>query len=158
MMPPFCWRLPLTAAIVPTTLAARCNKIVTLFSSVLSGSKMMNTTTNSSVFDAFDDHKEHDENDIAGESSHILSSSSKAVDLLVIGIILLAIVIVIDFTIRTYFFCKIRKQKRVIAPCPVDMMAAAIANGGANNDHQISHVVQTIDEESVTAENLAVVH
>ncbi|KAL3938049.1 MAG: hypothetical protein SGARI_001893 [Bacillariaceae sp.] len=118
------------------------------------------TTTNSSVFDAFDDHKEHDENAITDEATQAVSSSSKAVDLLMIGIILLAVVIVIDCTIRTYFFCRIRKQKRVIAPCPVDMMAAAIAHGGANVVDQTpnTRMEETIDEETATdEENLAVV-
>ncbi|KAL3915272.1 MAG: hypothetical protein SGARI_008217 [Bacillariaceae sp.] len=108
---------------------------------------MSNTTNETNVFDIFQD-KEHDDildlNDVGQGAPTEASSFEKATDLLVIGIILLAVVLVIDCSVRTYFLCRRRKRKRTIAPCPEGMLAAAIADGGTND----------MDQQSTTRENI----
>jgi hypothetical protein len=101
---------------------------------------MTRNSTGPTIFDSFEDDLQHDDattafGGIIPETDYDGSSSAtqKAIDLLLIGIILLSTVIALDCCIRTYFVCKSRKRKRLIAPFPEETVAAVIVNAGTND-------------------------
>jgi hypothetical protein len=89
---------------------------------------------NSEIFDIFDNDNNVNHDDGFSDHGNVGSQNSKAITMLIVGVILLSVVVVIDGCVRCYMICKIRKQKRTVVPSPDDVLAAAgIATGGADN-------------------------
>lgn len=118
-----------------------------------------NNVTNSSIFDVFPDHVQHDDGNITGgdaSSAHekFVPYNQKAIDLLIIGIILLSNVIAVACCVRTFFICKSRKQKRLVAPSPEGVEAAAIVNGETGGDGNVRSLTHETIHEATTGEEV----
>jgi hypothetical protein len=96
-------------------------------------SNIINSTTG--IFDASPDVLRHDDEDIQKRNvfsgpgyEYNTPSNQSAIDLMMIGILLLLVLIVTGCCTYTILVCKARKQKRLVKPSPEEIMAAVIVH------------------------------